>query len=540
MKKKSGLMKNLKSRVVSLALAVMMIAGLTAALPSAVQAESILKPTPTTGSLTIQKTGEDAKPLQGAEFTIYKVIGIAPQADGKPPVYTTEQAYQTILQSVEPDALGNYNAEELDALALKLAEASTAGGTPQTTNESGVATFNDLALGYYLVMESAAPAGYVAGKPFLVAIPSTNNYNDKENDPDAPSKPGETWVYDVTVKPKNSKVNVEKDLGIVDEGTGQKHDGTAKVGDYVPFVVTTTIPNYTDDYTNPTFKIYDYADAGLQIMNDTEHPVEVKVKDAEVLPTGAPGNNDSTYTLTVSPNEAEDQEDLLIVFDPAYIQAHRGEAVKVTYWAQITEDVKKVELNNKVELEYDHKPGDTVTKEERPRDEEKVYSFQIKVEKFTNSGTLMPLKEAEFEIYKDAALKTHPTGFEGTYTSDDTGKLDFKGLEEGIYYLKETKSPAGYTLLTSPIKVEITLNKDGQNKVTGFAIKVNDQPVAESDTIYTTRLEKATGAVIVAVENYKGFSLPATGGMGILLFLLIGAAGIITVSAVMLKKSRRS
>jgi len=42
------------------------------------------------------------------------------------------------------------------------------------------------------------------------------------------------------------------------------------------------------------------------------------------------------------------------------------------------------------------------------------------------------------------------------------------------------------------------------------------------------------------VENHKGFTLPATGGTGIALFLLIGAAGIFTVSAVLVKKSRKA
>ena len=34
------------------------------------------------------------------------------------------------------------------------------------------------------------------------------------------------------------------------------------------------------------------------------------------------------------------------------------------------------------------------------------------------------------------------------------------------------------------------------------------------------------GIAIVAVENQEGFKLPSTGGMGIGLFLLVGAAGI--------------
>lgn len=515
-------MRNLKKQVVSMALAALMIVGLAAALPSTAQAASILDPNSTTGSLTIQKKDETGqKPLQGAGFTIYKVIGITPKAGGAPD-YTKEEPYGDILAQVNPDALGNYNAEELDDLALQLANAST-GGTENKTNANGEAKFENLALGYYLVKETTTPAGYVTGKPFLVAIPSTNNYNDD-------TAAGTEWRYDVTVEPKNSKVSVEKDYG-------PDNDGTHKVGNFVSYTVETAIPNYTEDYTDPAFKIYDIMDDGLEVVkDDVAHPVTVKVNTQEVT-AGA-----GTYTVTLNPSATGTDPDLKIEFASTYIKQHVGESVEVTYYAKITSAAVKVELVNRVELEYQHKPGEMIDADKRPHDEEKVYSFQIKVEKFTNSGETKPLEGAEFMIYTKPDLTIPPDGFDKPYTSNSQGMLTIKGLDEGTYYLKETKSPAGYTLLTSPIKVEITAIRDSQTKKpTGkFTIEVNDKQVDEGSTQYTTRLEPNTGAVIVAVENYKGFSLPATGGMGIALFLLIGAAGIITVSAVMMKKSRRS
>ena len=45
-----------------------------------------------------------------------------------------------------------------------------------TLNINETYTFENLALGYYLIVETKAPDGYVAGKPFLVSIPSTDNY----------------------------------------------------------------------------------------------------------------------------------------------------------------------------------------------------------------------------------------------------------------------------------------------------------------------------------------------------------------------------
>ena len=39
--------------------------------------------------------------------------------------------------------------------------------------------------------------------------------------------------------------------------------------------------------------------------------------------------------------------------------------------------------------------------------------------------------------------------------TDEAGNLSFRKLDAGTYYLKETKSPEGYTLLADAIKVEI-------------------------------------------------------------------------------------
>ena len=121
------------------------------------------------------------------------------------------------------------------------------------------------------------------------------------------------------------------------------------------------------------------------------------------------------------------------------------------------------------------------------------------------------------------------------------GTLSFGKLDAGVYYLKETKSPAGYTLLTNPIKVEIRAVTDSSNHAAGtFDLYVDDEKVETDRGDFVTQLDQTSGTATIAVENHKGFTLPATGGTGIALFLLIGAAGILTVSAVLVKKSRKA
>ncbi len=68
----------------------------------------------------------------------------------------------------------------------------------KTTAGGGLATFDSLPLGAYVVTETKTPAGYVGSKPFIITVPMTH--------PTDLNK----WVYDVHAYPKNSKANIEK------------------------------------------------------------------------------------------------------------------------------------------------------------------------------------------------------------------------------------------------------------------------------------------------------------------------------------------
>lgn len=112
-------------------------------------------------------------------------------------------------------------------------------------------------------------------------------------------------------------------------------------------------------------------------------------------------------------------------------------------------------------------------------------------------------------------------------------------MDEGIYYLVETKAPNGYTLLANPIKVEIIAEKGTEGNATGrFTLKINGEEVNEGANEYISHKVENTGLSYVAVENHKGFNIPMTGGMGIALFLAVGAAGIVVISVLLVKKNK--
>jgi hypothetical protein len=77
-----------------------------------------------------------------------------------------------------------------------------------------------------------------------------------------------------------------------------------------------------------------------------------------------------------------------------------------------------------------------------------------------------PISGVEFDLYSVAADKTVTKV--GTYTTDDSGNLEFRSLEQGNYYIVESKAKEGYTLDTA--KYEFTVVAG--NKITSENKKV--------------------------------------------------------------------
>ena len=146
-----------------------------------------------TGSITIHKyeynknsenhaTGEEdrtqlpegATPLQGAGFTIYKVAGVNDL---------------TKYYNANPESLPSVDEYLIDG---KINDSKVLEEIPEAkTDKDGIAKFNNLALGFYVVVETTTPDKVTTPvEPFIVSVPMT-------------TKDGDNWLYDVHVYPKN-------------------------------------------------------------------------------------------------------------------------------------------------------------------------------------------------------------------------------------------------------------------------------------------------------------------------------------------------
>ncbi|WP_153047998.1 prealbumin-like fold domain-containing protein, partial [Streptococcus suis] len=84
-----------------------------------------------------------------------------------------------------------------------------------------------------------------------------------------------------------------------------------------------------------------------------------------------------------------------------------------------------------------------------------------------------------------------------TFISSTDGKFEVKGLKQGTYYLEETKAPEGYALLSTGIEFQVQQGSWNDNRAK-LSIDQHTQ-----------------------IRNKK-VTIPQTGGIGTLVFTVVG------------------
>lgn len=577
-------MKKLLKQLLAVTTAIMMAITL---LPAMANAETESTSPMTTidytrkGSITINKTTgiKDGKttPLPGAEFTIYRIATLTADStetsklEKELSVTVNGKTYNTIgsllnLDSATQKEVASKFADKVKDLGgITKATKKTADGKEEGTTK-GQCKFENLSVGYYLVVETNTPIvqengkdtiQYVASTPFFVAIPQsdqTTAYDEKA------TKATTAWQYDVVATPKNEEVSIDKKI-VEDETNKDKDKDTVAVGDTINYEITSTSPKYTAEYfdygegeekTNPTYNILDTLSDGLTLntLNDDgsiqADSIKVFVNDTELA---SQTKDEKTTWYTLSPTKDEKTKKTIgfkIQFTPDFLkkEEYKGATVKVKYSVTVNENaVVGTDGNtNDVKLEYTRKPGDSATGVPG-KTTPKVYTYGLVVKKVDGKDNNILLSGAEFKLYKVEKVKVENENGEveeketetqitnlkgmtttGTYITGNTGVVTFDGLDVGTYRLEEVKAPKDYTLLKDKIEFTITdADPDG----------VIDGTSSEKFTINKDN----EGQLTTTISNNKGFNLPSTGGMGTYIFTIGGL--VVMAGAVLLLVSSK-
>ena len=359
------------------------------------------------------------------------------------------------------------------------------------------ATFADLSFGYYVV------------SPASGSTSSTRH----------------TDAILVNVTKATQGIDLKSTYPTVDKKVDNDNHSSAQIGDKVNFTLTSAVPD-TSEYEKYTFKFVDTLSKGLTFNND----VIVKVGNASLTEgadytVGQQQQNDGTTTLTIDLSNSIKAQTV-------------GSAITVTYSATLNENAviggttdNNAGNTNAVKVVYSNNPGTDETGESKPSithtyafdfDLKKVAAaegdqqaqalagakFQLK-DKDGNVIKLVKTGATDKDTYRPAKTDETGEGVVETVTTPESGIIAFTGLKAGEYQLVETEAPAGYNKLTAPIKVTITASYNDDGTLKNYAVTYSDGPHDGSSHEVT-------------VENHKGKLLPETGGMGTMLFTVLG------------------
>ena len=409
--------------------------------------------------------------------------------------------------------------------------------------------------GYYLVKETGTnPETNRSSSGFMIEVVGPAEANVKDN----PMTP---------------------DKNILQNGTTKVKEGTANVGDDVQFVVDSIEVPSTDGYK--TFKF---------VMKDTL-PKGLTYKSVDSVKIGNTTLTSDKYEVKTTKDSTTGNTELRVVFKDALnlLKDHEGEGVEVKYTATVNKDAEFGNTGNKNEVvfEFTNNPDDEHTGDDfgpdephgtTPKSETTTYVTKITVLKvddknaaianavFTlsgesknvvvttgthfvkdNAGTYYLLKDGTYtttaptagtaDKYQSTTDKYKLESYErtelqgknnvdiaGTASGTD-GKITYEGLKPGTYTLTETGAPEGYNKITDPITFEIGFDTEGKEfKFEGTA--------PENVTL------KSDGTFEVTVVNKAGAVLPSTGGIGTVIFYVLGSALIIGCGIVLVSRRR--
>lgn len=495
----------------------------------------------------------------------------------------SEKAYEYVKDQVGTDGSnGAAFAKDIMGWILSASgETKTAvESTHSTTTTADTKTvIENLIYGYYVVYPlgatdtSTAPGNEtVKSVASLVNVTGDASINMKSNYPTVdkkiiPAQSGSgikvdaivdgSWegTHDMVLDDENDSEDTIAPRGAAD---GKKAEDFG-IGDTVTYQLTSKVPDMTG-YNSYTFKFSDTLSKGL----DLKEVLSVKVGNT-TLKAGKTGTN--TYALTYD----KTSRILTVTLNDFYnsYKNHTGETITVVYTATLNKDAV-IGMNsntNKAVVEYSNNPSTDKTGTSEPSTVD-AHTFDFTIYKYylkdqNNKEDKIALEKAEFELYKgntegtaadeQAKVNIVDEG-NGVYrqatadeakaadftsakiVSDADGKVLVKGLDAGIYYLRETKAPEGYNKLLSDIKVVIKADYDVKTgKLTSYSVDYTYNGKTTNGTAITDK----DSHPVVAVENKTGAQLPSTGARTALLLTLAGVVLFAFMAASSIYSKRR-
>lgn len=347
--------------------------------------------------------------------------------------------------------------------------------------------------------------------------------------------------FNLPIKPKFVKPTVEKkvydnDINDISSAGGWGSSADHAINEKFKFQLIAKLPA-SDDCA------YDYYDKYTVCFNDTlSDGITFDKLDTVEITNGDGGVSQVINNYTLDPNDPQSSFKLSIDnVKTCVLDLNKGATITVTYTAHLNENAtvnteggsNTTDNKNSVFLQYSNNPRIDTSLDQTPTSEVRVYTYQLNNTKYhDDDNPNNVLAGAGFRLYSDKAcneaqeikLKMND---DGTYSRDfstegkgvemisgQDGQFNVKGLDAGTYYLRETKTPDGYSACADK-EIVISATHD-----------VNH--VSLSGNLSTTIINKKAG----------GITLPSTGGIGTTIFYVVGG-GLMVAAIVLLVTKKR-
>lgn len=421
-----------------------------------------------------------------------------------------------------------------------------AGATKFKTDSNGQINVKDLTAGTYRFIEVSAPDGYIMDgtKEYQFTIDTDGKVTWEGNATECVNTPGQAAIVTIT----NEKPDTEK---FVMDRTNKDWEADAdyRVGAEVPYLIRVDVPSNVEKLK--TFKLTDTM-KNLTFKADSFKIYETEKTDytseTPILTGITPKVTGKTWTIDFN---AVDTTTGTIT---SAVKEYAGKSIYIYFVATLDEDAAMTEAGNPNNITLDYSNAIYPTTEDpdnpnKPKDPEidyikdvvNVFTFGINVTK-KDGETGAVLNDVEFDLYRVNDGVTLPVSPDkvteewlkkaenakkiGFGKTKDQGELSFNGLDNATYYLVETKTKAGYNLLKEPYKAVLKLTAKFTKETTKKITTENGTVTTETKTTttYGTGDGATNGKYVVTVKNYKGFTLPTTGGIGTFVFTFAGIA----------------
>ncbi|CAB0845006.1 isopeptide-forming domain-containing fimbrial protein [Corynebacterium diphtheriae] len=391
-----------------------------------------------------RRTGEivqDApgKPLPGAEFTLFEIFKNGVRIDLKSNQSIADAVKVQRKDWVKKDPSNwELNVDGVTYTAKKKESKTT---NAEGQGPIGVAQWDSLELGAYLVVETKTPEGFIGSSPFVAFVPMTAANKDAA---------GTQWNYDVHAYPKNTpETDVDKKVKDKNQNSGDKQ---------LVYTIDAEVRAFAEDEKELTFyTIEDKIDPKLKVTKVEVFKASENITSQEGLKvTGAGENN------------------VVVDFTGAALKSLKGgDKIQVVITTEVLdpkEDISHIPNSAQV---YENKPGQNQDdkKKDKPKDTPFVHTFWGGIEfKKVDKGHA-PLPGAKFKIIR---VKAQYDLGNSTKLSDKTcAEIDAKKInEDDAVNGAQMVNDQGEIVEEADINKVFVSDKNGMVKVTG--LHVND------------------------------------------------------------------